>query len=112
MVDHARLLDLAQHLLRRQQGAVDVGCRQHDRELVAAQSGDGVHAAQQPAHARRDTLQHVIAGLMSERVVDLLEPVEIQQQQRERGVRAAGDPQRLRQTVLEQQPVGRSVKAS
>ena len=87
MVDHARLLDLAQHLLRRQQRAVDVGRRQHDRELVAAQPGDGVDAAQQPAHARRDTLQHAIAGLMSERVVDLLEPVEIQQQQRERRVR-------------------------
>jgi len=48
MIDHARLLDFVEHLLRRQQCAVDVGRRQHDRELVAAQPRHGVGVGSMP----------------------------------------------------------------
>ena len=105
-IDDARLFDLVEDLLRRQQRAVDIGRRQHDGELVAAQPRHGIDASQQPADARGDVLQHAIAGVMAQRIVDLLEAVEIQQQQRQRRVGARGGAQRLRETILQQQPIG------
>ena len=61
-------------------GGVDV-YEQH-RELVAAEPGDDVDRAQAVAHHRPDVLDHLIADLVAERIVDELEVVEIQHQER------------------------------
>jgi hypothetical protein len=50
---------------------------QHDRELVAAQAGERVLVAQQPGHARTDLAQDLVAGMVAERVIELLEAVEV-----------------------------------
>ena len=59
-----------------------VARHQHDRELVAPEPGERVLLAQQRAQARADLAQHLIAGVVAERVVELLEPVEVDEQQR------------------------------
>ena len=51
--------------------------RQQDAELVAAQAGDRVGVAQRALQPRGDLLQQQVAHVMAERVVDLLEVVEI-----------------------------------
>ena len=48
MIDDARLLDLVQHFLRREQRAVHLGHRQDDRELVAAETRHGVGLRSMP----------------------------------------------------------------
>jgi hypothetical protein len=56
--------------------------RQQDGELVAAEAGDGaqrVHGAHQP---QADLAQQLVAQEVAERVVDLLEAVEVEDQQR------------------------------
>ena len=82
-LDRERLLERAVHrtgdLLGRA-GARDV-CEQ-DAELVATEAGDGVGLAQDAVQARADLAQEEIAGVVAERVVDLLEPVEVDQEQR------------------------------
>ena len=68
-----------------------------DREFVAAEAGDGVALAHQALQSRRHRLEQRVAYRMSERVVDRLEQVEIEDENRvsdagrlvafERGVR-------------------------
>ena len=94
-----------QHFLRGQQRAIDIGAGQHHRELVAAETRDGVGLAEHAADARRDALQDAVAGVMPHRVVDLLEAVQIEDQQRARRLGAVGDAQRLGETIVQQQPV-------
>ena len=57
-----------------------------DRELVAAEPCERVVVAQQLLQARADLAQHLVAGVVAERVVELLEAVEVDQQQRQLGV--------------------------
>jgi hypothetical protein len=54
-----------------------------DRELVAAQPRERVVLAQQLLQPRADLAQHLVAGVVAERVVELLEAVEVDQQQGE-----------------------------
>src|SRR5262249_59614577 len=54
-----------------------------DRELVAAEARERVARSQHLRQARADLAQHLVAGVMAERVVELLEAVEVDQQQRE-----------------------------
>ena len=60
-----------------------VAGRQHDGELVAAEARQRVVGAQQLREPRPDLLQDLVAGVMAQRVVELLEAVEVDQQQRE-----------------------------
>ena len=53
-----------------------------DRELVAAEAGQDVVAAQQMAQARGDVDEQAIALLVAHRVVDLLEAVEVDEHER------------------------------
>src|SRR5690606_13601368 len=55
--------------------------QQHD-ELVAAEAGDDVVAAYGPANLPRSGLQQLVAGGMAAGVVDILELVEIDEEQR------------------------------
>ena len=59
-------------------GRFDAG--QQHRELVAAEAGHRVTGAQHPAQPDRDLHQHRVAGGVPERVVHLLEAVEVDQQ--------------------------------
>ena len=63
-------------------------CGSDDLELVAAQPPDLPLVADDLGQPPRDLLQQLIADRMAQRVVDRLEPVEIEQQQRAR-LRAA-----------------------
>ena len=49
-----------------------------DDELVAAEAAERVGRPQDPREARRDREQQVVADLVAERVVDRLEPVEVE----------------------------------
>ena len=61
--------------------AVGQPAQQHG-ELVAAEPGERVAAAQRAAQPGGDLAQQPVAVVVAERVVDLLEPVEVDQQQR------------------------------
>jgi len=52
---------------------------QQDRELVAAKPSDGVLLAEQLAQAGADLAQDLVAVVMAEGVVDLLEAIEVEQ---------------------------------
>ena len=106
VIDHARLLDLVQQLLGGQQRAIEVGERQEDGKLVAAQPCHRVGLPQRRTEPRGDELQHAVAGMMSERVVDLLEAVQVEQQQRQRLALAGGDARRLVETIVQERAVG------
>jgi len=82
--------------------------RQHHRELVAAQAGEGVRRAQFGVQAGSDLLQDQVASLVTERVVDLVEAVQVEQQEAHP---AAGPPRganRLLQAVEQQGAVGQT----
>src|SRR6185369_10985703 len=59
-------------------GRVDDGIEDKG-ELITAEAGDGVTRAQAVDEALTDGLQDAVAGNMAERLVDHLEPVEIEQ---------------------------------
>src|ERR1700756_4571945 len=69
-------------------GDVDRGLRarsdQQHRELIAAKASDRVLASQRRSQPGSDLEQELVAGDMTEGVVDLLEAVEIQDEHRER----------------------------
>ena len=66
--------------------------RQQDDELVAAEPGDAVAFAQDACQARADLLQQQVTVVMAERVVDLLEAVEVEQQERDPAPGPVGPP--------------------
>ena len=57
---------------------------QEDGELVAAEAGEQVVARgrRQPGEPLGHVAEQVVAGVVAQAVVDLLEPVEVEQQQR------------------------------
>ena len=64
-------------------GAGLVAGVEDDRELVAAEPRQGVARPQRLLQARADLAQHLVARRVPERVVELLEAVEVDQQQRD-----------------------------
>ena len=85
--------------------AVGQPAQQHG-ELVAAEPGERVAAAHDALQARGDLLQQAVARVVPERVVDLLEAVEVDQQQRGGLAAALGRGQRGLHPVVEQRAVG------
>ena len=85
-------------------GALDL--RQHHHELVAADAADGVHHAQLPHQALGDLLQHLVAGGVAERVVDVLEAVQVDEHHRGLLAVALARGQRLGEPVFQQAAVG------
>ena len=57
---------------------------EQDRELVATESGDGVGGPHARAQTLGDRAQELVAGRVTEAVVDVLEPVEVDEQHGER----------------------------
>src|SRR3546814_6241602 len=58
------------------------------------------------AKPRRQHLQHAVARVMAERVVDLLEAVEVEHEQRQSARLAPGGQDALLQPIVEQRAVG------
>ena len=79
---------------------------EQDRELVAAEARGGVDAAHGAVEPPRDRDQHLVADRVPERVVDLLEVVEVEEEHRERAVVAAPAGQRLARGLDEHRAVG------
>ena len=79
---------------------------EQDGELVARQPRHGIggaHGADQPLRHR---LQQPIARVVAERVVDVLEVVEVEEHDRHVAARAAGQRERVLDAIAEQVPVG------
>src|SRR6185436_703487 len=55
--------------------------RSDDRELIAADSRQGARVVDDAGQASGHRLQQLVASAMSERIVDVLEPVEIDEEQ-------------------------------
>ena len=66
-----------------------LAARHQHQELVAAPAEHVVGLADVADQERRDLAQHAVAGLVAERVVDALEPVDVDEQQRQRDAVAA-----------------------
>jgi hypothetical protein len=101
-----RLLDRAGQLDGDLLGLLDRRAgRQQDRELVAADAGDQLGAGDSGLQAGADLAQQPVTGLVAERVVELLEVVEVDQQQRELGLALAGRGRGLLEAREEAAPV-------
>ena len=74
-------------------GFVDIG--HDDRELVPAEPGDGVLRADRTQQTLRDVLQQFVSHDMAQRIVDDLETVDVDVQERHRLRRASRMSQRL-----------------
>ena len=79
--------------------------RQQDQELVAAVAADRIRLAHAGRQAARHRAQHLVADGVAERVVDVLEPIAIEEQHREPPAVAARQRDRSREAVVQQQPV-------
>src|ERR1700687_1438508 len=78
------------------------------RELFSPEPGYGVGRPKDAAQARRDLLQETVTAVVTERVVDVLEAIEVEQQHAEHLLVAARSEQRLAESVAEQAAVGQS----
>ncbi len=78
---------------------------QHDRELVAAQACDAIAVPDNIAEAPPDFLDQLVAGEMAEAIVDGLEAVEIEQQQRDATVVPGADERQI-DAAVEARAVG------
>ena len=106
-LDEVRRAELAEQVLRDDARVARVAhLLQHDDELVAAESRDGVAGAQRARQPRRHLLQDLVADVVAERVVDVLESIEVEEHQRHAGAMPAREHERLAQPVGEQVAVG------
>ena len=87
----------------RVQVALDVGCE--DDELVAADAGDGVHRAQDRVQLGGDPAQHRVSCGVPAGVVDLLEPVEVDEEHGSAPTRTLRVGEGLVDAVDEQRPI-------
>ena len=70
-------------------GAAGIGIRQEDAELLAAHAPDQVDVAHGLAQGARDEHQRLVAAVVAEAVVDVLEMVDVDDEQRPLGRRLA-----------------------
>ncbi len=87
--DPDRLLECEEQPLRDADGMGFVRSVEQQRELVAAEPGQGVARAARLREALGNGLEQLVARVVAEAVVDLLEAVEVDEQDGERAVRAA-----------------------
>ena len=106
-----RPAELVDQLLRHRGGLARLGdVLQQHAELVAADARDEVVAAHRGAQARGDHLEQAVAHLVAERVVDLLEVVQVEEQQRRGLVVAPRVRHRLAGALGEHGAVGQAGK--
>ena len=89
------------HAARGDFGAMCVGMVDQQREFIAIEPGHRVDLAQAVREPCGDIDQHLVAAAVAERVVDVLEAVDVDMQQRERRAVA------LRERHREVDPVGK-----
>ena len=85
--------------------------RRDDVEFIAADSRHRIPGAQYAAHARGDFAEKQIPDAMAGRIVDPLETVEIDEQNRETLAPRFGFAQRTMDAFGEQKPVGKAGQA-
>ena len=108
-VDDERRLERLLDLPDDGRGAGEVGAlARQDAELVPAESRHRVADAQAADEPLGDELQELVAVVVAERVVDLLELVQVHDQQRQRLARPERRPDRLGDAVAEQHAVGQA----
>ncbi len=107
-VDHEWLLERREQLPRRVLCFVHVRSRQQDRKFIAAQTRRGFRPAQHAPQPPTELAQKQVAEVVTERVVDLFEAVEVHHQQCERCLVAPRRQDCLAQTVVQQQPIGQA----
>ena len=108
LLDERGIRQLLDHLLRHAgdvRGALDLG--QHHHELVAADAADAVADAQLLHQALRHFLEQRVAHAVSERVVDGLEAVEVDEHHRGLLPVAVAQGERLAEPVLQHPAVGK-----
>ncbi len=98
VVEHDRLAHAREHVLddRRQRRHVVGPHRRQDRELVAAEARDHPAFADPLGQSRPEMGEQIVAVLVAERVVDVLEVVEVEQHHCERRGSALGLPRSRR----------------
>jgi hypothetical protein len=107
--DQRRRLQRLDHLLRDRGGVARLGeLGEQDDELVAAVAADRVRLAHRRFEPPRRELQHLIADGVAERVVDLLEAVEVDEDHADPGRAAAGHRDRVLEPVEQQRARRRS----
>ena len=79
----------------------------HD-ELVPTEAPQRIAAADHAVESRGDRLQQFVAGAVTERVVDRLEVVEVDEQRRDRRLLASRAREHLLDTIQDQRPVGQA----
>ena len=79
--------------------------RYQDYEFVATLPAHRIGTAHAVRQAPRNRLQQLVAGRMSERIVDVLEIVQIQKQHRERRSAPFRQSDGLRDAIVQQEPV-------
>jgi len=81
---------------------------QQDRELVAAEPRQEVAPADDRAEAARDLDEQLVAVIVAERVVDLLEAVEVDEQERGGAARAPRVGDRTLRAPVQEHAVGQA----
>ena len=77
-----------------------------NRKLVATEPRHRVRGARGLHDALRDRLQQPVACVMAERIVDVLEVVEVEEHDRDRAVAALGEGHRVLHPIAEQVAIG------
>ena len=111
--DHLLVMDLKGLIDRLDQAlAQEIGlsgamrAHLHHGELVAAEPGTGIRLANAGGDPLGHRDQEIVAREVAERIVDVLEVVEIDQQQGDRLVASAGLGDSVLQAVVQQDPIG------
>ena len=102
MVEGKRRFQIIENALRQFRCFVrlfDIGL--HQRELIAAQTGEGAEAAAVGAQAIGQGQQQLVAGLVAELLVDTLEIIQPHAQHRDPALQFAGVDQNLVQLLLQ-----------
>ena len=98
-------LDVGTEPVRHHEGFGLRRVRQDDREFIPPETARNVGAAHMPANQHAKCLEDFVSGPMPVLVVDLLELVQVQQQQRRRGAVALAPLRFPFEGVLEEPPV-------
>jgi hypothetical protein len=105
----AELQRLAQHRQKLAGNALDLvalgGLLQNDHEFVAAEPRHDIARTQRTTQPAADLHQQHIAGIMAQRVVDDLEPVEVDEQQGKLPLIACGSIDRPAKHAVEHFPI-------
>ena len=97
----APLADRLEHALGDALRGVAVGVAQQDGELVAAEAGDDVGLADAVMQRAADRADDLVAGLVAAGVVDVLEAVEVEQEDRALAAVAGGVGDELGELLVE-----------